>query len=570
MRFLALITDYDGTLAHHGVVAPETNEALERLKRSGRKLVMVTGRILPDLERVYDRLDLFDRVVAENGAVIHDPETKQTRALGTGPPDEFVDGLRSRGVAPLDVGEVIVATREPNESAVLEEIKERGLELQVIFNKGAVMVLPAGVNKAAGMTAALNDLCLSAHNAVGVGDAENDHAFLSATELAVAVANALPSLKQLCDHVTDGDHGSGVRELIDQMIEDDLASLAADVTRHDLILGQTPEGDEVRMSPFAPPMLVAGPSGSGKSTLVTGLLERLDESGYQFVVVDPEGDYAGLDKAVTLGDPDAAPNLDEAAQVLLNQDDDVVLNLLGVPLHDRPSFFQKLLPKLLEVRSRTGRPHWIVVDEAHHLLPAGWEHAKETLPTELGGLLPVTVHPDRLSPAILEQVGTVVAVGRDPRETIGAAAKALGASAPKRLPKELDTGEAIVWTPKDDRQTVRFRIQQARAEHRRHIRKYAEGELGEDASFYFRGPDDRLNLRAQNLALFAQMARGIDEETWLHHLSRGDYSDWFRSAIKDDDLASEAEEAERRFADDAEKSREAILDAVERRYTAPA
>ena len=570
MRFLALVTDYDGTLAHHGVVAPETNDALERLKRSGRKLVMVTGRILPDLERVYDRLDLFDRVVAENGAVIHDPETKQTRALGTRPPDEFVEGLRTRGVAPLDVGEVIVATWEPNETAVLEEIKERGLELQVIFNKGAVMVLPAGVSKAAGMTAALNDLCLSAHNVVGVGDAENDHAFLSATEFAVAVANALPSLKELCDHVTDGDHGNGVRELIDRMIDDDLASLAADVTRHDLILGQTPEGDEVRMSPFAPPMLVAGPSGSGKSTLVTGLLERLDESGYQFVVVDPEGDYAGLDNAVTLGDPDAAPNLDEATQVLLNQDDDVVLNLLGVPLHDRPSFFQKLLPKLLEVRSRTGRPHWIVVDEAHHLLPAGWEHAKETLPSELGGLLPVTVHPDRLSPAILEQVGTVVAVGRDPRETIGAAAKALGASAPKRLPKELDTGEAIVWTPKDDRQTVRFRIQQARAEHRRHIRKYAEGELGEDASFYFRGPDDRLNLRAQNLALFAQMARGVDEDTWLHHLSRGDYSDWFRGAIKDDDLASEAEEAERRFADDAEKSREAILDAVERRYTAPA
>ncbi|HJR19684.1 MAG TPA: HAD family hydrolase, partial [Actinomycetota bacterium] len=230
MRFLALVTDYDGTLAHHGVVAPETNDALERLKRSGRKLVMVTGRILPDLERVYDRLDLFDRVVAENGAVIHDPETKQTRALGTRPPDEFVEGLRTRGVAPLDVGEVIVATWEPNETAVLEEIKERGLELQVIFNKGAVMVLPAGVSKAAGMTAALNDLCLSAHNVVGVGDAENDHAFLSATELAVAVANALPSLKELCDHVTNGDHGSGVRELIDQMIEDDLASLAADVT----------------------------------------------------------------------------------------------------------------------------------------------------------------------------------------------------------------------------------------------------------------------------------------------------------------------------------------------------
>jgi HAD superfamily hydrolase (TIGR01484 family) len=570
MRFLALVTDYDGTLAHHGVVAPETIEALERLKRSGRKLVMVTGRILSDLEKVFDGLELFDRVVAENGAVIHDPATKQTRALGERPPSEFIEGLRARDVAPLDVGEVIVATWEPNEAAVLDEIKARGLELQVIFNKGAVMVLPAGVNKAAGMTAALNELCLSSHNVVGIGDAENDHAFLYASEFAVAVANALPSLRELCDHVTKGDHGEGVRELIDEMIEDDLASLASSLSRHDLILGQTPEGDEVRMSPFSPPMLVAGPSGSGKSTLVTGLLERLDESGYQFVVVDPEGDYAGLDNAVTLGDAAAAPNLDEGAQVLLNRDDDLVLNLLGVPLHDRPEFFQKMLPKLLELRTTTGRPHWIVVDEAHHLLPAGWERAKETLPSELAGLLLVTVHPDRMSAAILEKVGTVVAVGRDPGETLSAAGEALDVAPPSRYPTELDNGEAIVWSPREDRPPIRFRIQQARAEHRRHIRKYAEGELGEDVSFYFRGPEGRLNLRAQNLALFAQMARGIDDETWLHHLSQGDYSDWFRRAIKDDELAEEAAEAERRYANDAVTSRQAILDAVERRYTAPA
>ena len=570
MRFLSLITDYDGTLAHHGKVSASTIEALEQLKRSGRTLVMVTGRILPDLERVFDRFDLFDRIVAENGAVIHDPGTKETRALGTRPPDEFIEGLRARGVSPLDVGEVIVATWEPNETAVLEEIKASGLELQVIFNKGAVMVLPTGVNKAAGMIAALNELCLSAHNVVGVGDAENDHAFLAASECAVAVSNALPSLKELCDHVTERDHGDGVAELIDQIVADDLASLGPSLSRHDLILGQKKDGDEVRMSPFAPPMLVAGPSGSGKSTFVNGLLEELDGSGYQFAVIDPEGDYAGLDNAVTFGDAATVPSLDEATQVLLNQDDDLVLNLLGIGLHDRPEFFQKLLPKLLELRARTGRPHWIVVDEAHHLLPASWEPAAETLPAELAGLLLVTVHPDRVSKEILERIGTVVAVGRDPGETLAAAGKAMGVSPPRKVPKELDTGEALVWTPHEDRPPIRFRIREARAERRRHARKYAEGELGEDRSFYFRGPDDRLNLRAQNLALFAQIARGVDDETWLHHLSRGDYSDWFRRAIKDDELAAAAAEAERRYEGDAEASRSAILDAVEQRYTAPA
>ena len=69
----------------------------------------------------------------------------------------------------------------------------------------------------------------------------------------------------------------------------------------------------------------------------------------------------------------------------------------------------------------------------------------------------------------------------------------------------------------------------------RHIRKYAEGALGEDKSFYFRGPANALNLRAQNLTIFMQMADGVDDETWLHHLQAHDYSRWVREAIKDDD-----------------------------------
>ena len=102
---------------------------------------------------------------------------------------------------------------------MLETIRDLGLELQVIFNKGAVMVLPAGVNKASGLVAALDELGLSPHNVVGVGDAENDHAFLAACECAVAVANALPTIKERADHVTAGEDGDGVRELIDALIE---------------------------------------------------------------------------------------------------------------------------------------------------------------------------------------------------------------------------------------------------------------------------------------------------------------------------------------------------------------
>ena len=42
MYLIALATDYDGTLAHHGRVDAQSVAALERLKASGRKLLMVT------------------------------------------------------------------------------------------------------------------------------------------------------------------------------------------------------------------------------------------------------------------------------------------------------------------------------------------------------------------------------------------------------------------------------------------------------------------------------------------------------------------------------------------------
>jgi HAD superfamily hydrolase (TIGR01484 family) len=223
MRYLALCCDYDGTLAHHGSLDEPTIAALERLKQSGRCLVMVTGRELDELKTVCSRLDLFDRVVAENGALLYRPQTDEEQLLGERPPNDFVAALKGKGVERISVGRVIVATWEPHENTVLETIHEMGLELQVIFNKGAVMILPTGMNKATGLRVALKELNLSEHNAVGVGDAENDHAFLSICGCGVAVANALPSLKDRADFVTKATHGAGVTELIDEMIATDLA-----------------------------------------------------------------------------------------------------------------------------------------------------------------------------------------------------------------------------------------------------------------------------------------------------------------------------------------------------------
>lgn len=222
MRFKVFATDYDGTLAHHGTAEPETELAVERLRASGRKVFLVTGREIEDLRRTFSRLDLFDVIVGENGALLYYPRENEFQLLHQPPPPRFADELRAAGVAPLSIGHVIVATMEPNESVVLRVIKELGLELEIIFNKGAVMVLPTGVNKASGLKAALKQCGFRPEDTVGVGDAENDHAFLSYCGCGVAVANALPALKENADLVMTQPHGIGVRELIDRLIETDL------------------------------------------------------------------------------------------------------------------------------------------------------------------------------------------------------------------------------------------------------------------------------------------------------------------------------------------------------------
>ncbi len=172
-----------------------TLAALDRFRASSRKLIMVTGRQVPDLVRAFPELELFDLVVAENGGVLFRPPNGTERPLAGPPPTTFVAALARRKLSPLSVGRVIVATREPHGQAVLAVIRELGLHLEVILNKGAIMVLPAGVDKASGMEAALGELALSSRDAVGVGDAENDLAFLSRCGCAVAVSNALAHVR---------------------------------------------------------------------------------------------------------------------------------------------------------------------------------------------------------------------------------------------------------------------------------------------------------------------------------------------------------------------------------------
>lgn len=569
MRYHILATDYDGTLATDGQLLDETREGLERLRTSGRKIVMVTGRQLDDLRRVCPDLSLFEIVVAENGAVLYWPPTNERRVLAEAPPPAFVARLRELGVPDVAVGDVVVATWHPHETSVLAAIRELGLELQVIFNKGAVMVLPPGVNKASGLSAALGSMGFSPHEAVGIGDAENDHAFLKLCECGVAVQNALPMLKERADLVTNADHGAGVVELIDGLLTNDLGELTPLLGRHDIPIGEDASSQTLLLPAYGATILLAGTSGGGKSTLVTAFVEQLAERGYQFCIIDPEGDYSAVPGAGVVGDRQSAPTAHEVLKLIEQPSANVVVNLLGIGIEDRPAFFEELMPQLVALRMRTGRPHFIVVDEAHHLAPSDTPPRVATT-DEWSNVLLVTVHPKHVAQVLLQSVDIVVAVGAAPGDTISEFALSVGEPQPAMDARSLESGEAVLWWRRPRGEPRRVRTILPSAERTRHLRKYAHGDL-DDRSFWFRGPEQKLNLKAQNLSMFTQLADGVDDATWSYHLDAGDYVRWIRDCIKDDELADEVEEVGHTTTDRSPiETRAAVRSAIERRYTAPA
>ena len=161
-------------------------------------------------------------------------------------------------------------------------------------------------------------------------------------------------------------------------------------------------------------------------------------------------------------------------------------------------------------------------------------------------------------------------MGPEPWDTLTSLAETLGIASPTIPDETVSAGEVWTWSPKSGRSPLRIRTIEPRTEHLRHRRKYAEGDLGEARSFYFRGPGDKLNLRAQNLLLFMQIADGLDDETWMFHLRRGDYSHWFAENIKDPDLAGAAEQIEQDMSLSPRASRDKMSAAILDRYTAPA
>jgi HAD superfamily hydrolase (TIGR01484 family) len=567
MRYLALATDYDGTLAASGRVSSQTESALRNLTRSGRRLLLLTGRTLEELAKDCPNLGLFDCIVLENGGVLYVPASRQSIVLCAPTALALIPRLQELGVEPVIQGRALVASRRPHEIAILESVRDLELELQIIFNQDAVMVLPSGVNKGSGLRAALRFMGLSVHEVVGIGNAANDHSFLEICECAVAVDNAVESLKRSVDFCTRAAADEGVRELIVELVASDLSERSPGGGGDVIALGSR-HAETVTFPPYGQNILISGPSSAGKSSFATGLIERLIERSYQVCIIDPEGDYGTLEQIVTVGSRLRAPTADDVLERLEDVEANVVVNLLGLQLGKRPDFFGQLFPRLQAMRSRTGRPHWVVIDEVHHLLPGPWGHAPSTLPQRLGETILITHQPREVAPSILALVDVVVAVGPSPAATLSEFADALGIAVPPISSRPIQMNEVIIWQRTAGLAPCPAEVIPARSERLRHLRKYAEGNLG-PKSFVFRGPKAQLKLRAVNLVMFCDLAAGVDEDTWLYHLRRGDYARWFSEIIKDDDLAREVSTIASASGLPPVTSRRLVRDAVDRRYMLP-
>jgi hypothetical protein len=370
-------------------------------------------------------------------------------------------------------------------------------------------------------------------------------------------------------------------ELIERFLSDPPLAVTAGVRRHDTVIGRDEHGQEASLPPDAT-VLIAGSSGGGKSRLAKLLIERFTSHGFQLCIIDPEGDYEDMQGVTALGDEKNAPGLPQAEGLLREPRNHLALNLLGVDMATRPRYLASIAAMVESLRVRWARPHWLLIDEAHHTIPAASQAALLAAPRRLPGTVLISSRPDALARHALETVQILITLGDEAAQALEGFCRVLKIPTPTLPERAPAQGQAFYWkrsgpgapgadaAPATGQAPRLVQLDEPAQGHQRHIRKYARGTLGDDKSFHFRGPAGSLNLRAQNLTVFLQLAEGVDDDTWLFHLRHGDYSRWFRDAIDDDLLADEAARVEADDTLDAATSRHAMRDLVNRRYTAPA
>jgi hydroxymethylpyrimidine pyrophosphatase-like HAD family hydrolase len=508
----AVAVDLDGTIAHDDEVSPAVLAALDDCRDSGAVTLLVTGRIESELESDFPGLlGHFDAAVLENGALLS-ADGRRTALASLDP--LLAAHLRDR-IPSLREGMAILACSVFDMPVVLETIDQLGLDAQLVHNRAELMVVPSGVSKGTGLRTALAELGISAHNCVAIGDAENDLSMLSTAEISVAAPGAVPSIVRAADIVLSGAAGDGIVDFLRGPVVSGAKPVHA--ARHDLRIGLATDGSVVAIPGAQAGILVCGGTGAGKSHLTGLLLERWIDAGYTVLVIDPEGDHASLSalRQTVVIDAGESQSVDGLLQLLSQQSVSVVLDLSRLSRTATIAYLAMIAPRVESLRSQSGLPHWIVVDEAHGVLSDDTTLASVFRPNS-GGYCYVTYHPEMLCAAAKTTVDiTLTALG--PQTNRG------GAMASMRM----DGRAEVVFVP-DPRVTA----------HVRHRNKYRDITLPANLRFRFRDSSGREIATAESVREFAGRLSSVADDSIVHHALRGDFSRWAVGAVQDRVLGS--------------------------------
>ncbi len=557
----AVAFDFDGTLTEGERPSADILAALADLRRHNIRVVLVTGRILTELEDVFpDVAHHFDGLVVENGGVM----VVAGRVAPVAPPiDRALLAALDRAGIGARQGRVIVATSGSAEHQVLDAVVALGLECQLVHNRSELMVLPSGINKGQGLAAVLGELGLSPHDCIAVGDAENDHSLLAGAELGVAVANAVESLKAEADVVLDGADGAGVLELIDDIVG---ANRFWDARSHPLItIGTNAEERPVVLPARPANLVVVGGSGDGKSYLAGLIIEQLVGLEYSVLVVDPEGDHVGLGAlrpAIVVGADRPPPPVDTVVSLLERSDACVVVDLSVL---DGPALRRYLHEIPVEVeacRRERGRPHWVFFDEAHQSV-GQHEAALGTFEPAARGYGLVTWRPNDLPVSVVTSAEIVLAltspVPDDPVVDLVAAV----AGQPKEVVAGLlsrPVGQVVVARRGSNRPPEVARLGTRRTAHVRHEHKYEAHGTERERSFWFRDDADRTTgVVARNLRELEHELTQCPRSVLRHHGPSNDFSRWIDDVFHDRRLAEAVRAIEDRI---RPRSPGAVIDAA--------
>jgi hydroxymethylpyrimidine pyrophosphatase-like HAD family hydrolase len=561
--------DFDGTGASDGHPAPEVYAELAAARERGIVTLLVTGRVLEDIQSACEDFTAFDAVVAENGAVVHLCKAGRTVQIGSPPPEQFLGELRSVGV-PFHTGGVVVGTWEQHSGKVFDLIRRFGLDSQIIFNRAALMILPSGINKAVGIRRALEELGRSERNLVAFGDAENDIPMLRAAEIGVAARASVKAVLCVADTSLTERGPAGVAHYISELLES--GGMLPPSLRRTVPLGKTAERGDVTIPTSGTNLVISGDPRSGKSWIAGLLAERLIEDGYRICVIDPEGDYAQLGewpKVVTFGHDLPLPGAQAVARLLSHEDLSIVLSLSELPPFHQQSFVSQLLASLQDIRAATGIPHWLIIDEAHYFFQTG-NPCLKSISSRTGNFCLVTYRPSLLANEIYAETGAHILTSTKVEEERYFVTKIFQPLGDVNLTahaalSRLETPMAGLLKTSPGEKPWQFFIPAPRiTSHAHHARKYSDYRLPEDKAFRFLDSDNPVTVH--NIAEFYQAIQSVSQACLRHHLQSGDFSRWVGVVLGDEQLARGLKKIERSTPAGASPNRAEILAHIEHHY----